>query len=138
MSVRAEKPLRLMLVPIVPPSAEPMVTPGTLRSAFSIVVAPCDCISARLMTTTVCGTSISSVAPRRLSDPRVTWKSSLGRPPVTVTGCIVTGDAVGSPGLACPGGGVGAGPWAFWSGACWATAAAGAMRIPKTAVWTCL
>ena len=97
--MRAEKPLRLMLLPMVPPSAAPIVTPGTLRSAFSIDVAPCDCISALLMTTTVCGTSISSAAPRRLSEPRVTWKSSLGRPPVTVTGCIVAGAAVGSAGL---------------------------------------
>ena len=134
MSVRAEKPFRLMLVPMVPPSAEPMVTPGTLRSAFSIVVAPCDCISARLITTTVCGTSISSAAPMRLIEPRVTWKSSLGRLPVTVTVCIVAGAAVGSAGLFSVGGGVGSGAWAFWSGGCWAIAP-GAKSKPTKAVF---
>jgi hypothetical protein len=113
MSVRAEKPLRLMLLPIVPPSAEPMVTPGTLRTAWSSVVAACEFISARLMTITVCGTSIRFSAPMRKIDPRVVWKSSLGREPVTVTGCMVAGAAVGAAGFWSGGGGVGAGPCAF-------------------------
>src|SRR6266851_9547634 len=107
MSVRAEKPLMLKLLPIWPPSAAPMVTPGTLRIALLSEVAPCDCISALLMTTTDCGTSIRSAAPSRLIDVLVVWKSSLGLEPVTVTGCIVAGAAVGSAGLFSVGGGVG-------------------------------
>ena len=80
-----------MLLPIAPPSAEPMVTPGTLRTAWSSVVAPCDCISALFTTITVWGTSIRLSAPSLNSDPRVAWKSPLGRDPVTVTVCIVAG-----------------------------------------------
>ncbi len=135
MSVRAEKPFRLMLLPIVPPSAEPMVTPGTLRSASVNCVAPCDCMRALSMTTTVCGTSIRFPAPSRLIDPLVTRKSSLGRDPVTVTGCIVAGAALGSAGLFSVGGGVGSGACAVWSGVSWAIAA-GATRRPTKAVFT--
>src|SRR4029453_5127782 len=122
MSVRAAKPLRLMLWPMVPPSAEAIVAPGRLRTAWSSVVAACEFISARLMTITVCGTSIRFSAPMRKIDPRVVWKSSLGREPVTVTGCMVAGAVVGPEGFWSGGGGVGAGPWAFWSGACCAIA----------------
>ena len=112
MSVRAEKPSILMLVPMVPPSAAPTVTPGTLRTAASSVVAACEFIRALLMTTTVCGTSISLSAPSWNSDGLVVWKSSLGREPVTVTGCMVAGAAaLGSAGWVPGGGGV-------WSGAC--------------------
>ena len=74
------------------------------------------------MTITDCGTSIRVSAPMRKIDPRVVWKSSLGREPVTVTGCMVAGAVVGAAGVWSGGGGVGAGPWAFWSGGCCATA----------------
>src|ERR1700738_778842 len=112
----------LKLLPIVPPSAAPIVMPGTLRMALCNEVAPCDSMSALLMTTTDWGTSIRSAAPRRLIEVFVVWKSSLGREPVTVTGCIVAGAAVGSTGLFSVGGGVGSGGCAFWSGDCWAMA----------------
>src|SRR5712675_421164 len=56
----------LKLLPIVPPSAAPIVTPGTLRIALCNEVAPCESMSALLMTTTDCGTSIRSAAA---SDP---------------------------------------------------------------------
>src|SRR5207248_972481 len=134
MSVRAEKPLRLKLLPIWPPSAAPMVTPGTLRMALLSEVAPCDCISALLMTTTDCGTSIRSGAPSRLIEVLVTWKSSLGREPVTVTGCMVAAAALGSAGLFSPGGVAGRGG-ALWSGGCCATTA-GATSRPTKAVFT--
>jgi hypothetical protein len=49
----------------------------------------------------------------RKIDPRLVWKSSLGREPVTVTGCMVAGAVVGPAGFWSGGGGVGAGPWAF-------------------------
>ena len=45
----------------------------------------------------------------RKIDPRVVWKSSLGREPVTVTGCMVAGAVVGPAGFWSGGGGVGAG-----------------------------
>ena len=125
----------LKLLPIVPPSAAPIVMPGTLRMALCSEVAPCDSISALLMTITDCGTSIRSAAPRRLIEVLVTWKSSLGREPVTVTGCIVAGAALGSAGLFSLGDGVGSGGWAFWSGACWAIAP-GAKSKPTKAVFT--
>src|SRR5216683_153228 len=135
MSVRAEKPLMLKLLPIVAPSAAPIVMPGTLRMALCKEVAPCDSISALLMTTTDCGTSMRSPAPRRLIEVLVVWKSSLGREPVTVTVCIVAGAALGSAGLFSVGGGVGSGAWAFWSGGCWAIAP-GAKSKPTKAVFT--
>jgi hypothetical protein len=136
MSVRAEKPSMLKLLPIVPPSAAPMVTPGTLRIALCSEVAPCDCISALLMTITDCGTSIRLSAPSRLIEVRLTWKSSLGRAPVTVTVCMVTGAALGSAGLFSVGGVAGSrGDGAVWSVGCWATAA-GATRKPTKAVFT--
>src|SRR5260370_12821675 len=133
--VLAEKPLMLKLLPIVPPSAAPIVMPGTLRMALGSEVAPCDSISALLMTTTDCGTSMRAAAPRRLIDVLVVWKSSLGRLPVTVTGCMVAGAALGSAGLFSVGGGVGSGGWVFWSGDCWATAP-GAKSKPTRAVFT--
>src|SRR5581483_3225227 len=61
MSVRAEKPRRLMLLPICPPSAAPSVMPGTLRSASDNEFAPCASSSARSTCTTVCGISRDSV-----------------------------------------------------------------------------
>src|SRR5882757_7017444 len=125
----------LKLLPMVPPSAAPIVIPGTLRMALCNEVAPCDSISALLMTTIDCGTSIRSAAPRRLIEVLVVWKSSLGLEPVTVTGCIVAGAAVGSAGLFSLGGGVGFGAWAFWSGDCWAIAP-GAKSKPTRAVFT--
>src|SRR5215813_1724552 len=131
----SRKPSMLKLLPIVPPSAAPMVTPGTLRMALCSEVAPCDCISALLITMTDCGTSIRSGAPMRLIDVRLTWKSSLGRAPVTVTGCMVTGAALGSAGLFSVGGVAGSLGGAGWSGGCCATAA-GATRKPIKAVFT--
>src|SRR5437762_14156200 len=110
MSVRAEKPLRLMLLPIWLPSAAPMVTPGTLRTALVSDLAPWLCISALLMTMTDCGTSIRS-GPTRCSDGAAGGaKSSLGREPVTVTGCIVAGAPLDWAGLLSVGGcGLGSG-----------------------------
>src|SRR5262245_60736814 len=98
MSVRAEKPLRLMLLPIVPPSAAPMVRPGTLRTALANEVAACDCISALLTMTTDCGMSRTS-PPARLIETVGVRKSSLGRAPVTVTGAMVAAGVLGSSGL---------------------------------------
>src|SRR5258705_12896972 len=112
-----------------------MVMSVTLRMALLSEVAPCDCISALLMTTTDCGTSIRSAAPSRLIEVLVTWKSSLGREPVTVTGCIVAGAALGSAGLFSVGGVAGSGGGAVWAGACCA-AAAGAISRPTKAVLT--
>src|SRR6187401_3376452 len=100
MSVRAEKPLRLMLLPIVPPSAAPIVRPGVLRMALWNEVAPCDCISALSMITIDWGMSRTSVAPRRLIETGGGAKSSLGREPVTVTGVMV---AAGAGAVALPG-----------------------------------
>src|SRR4029079_18163571 len=99
MSVRAEKPLRLMLLPIVPPSAAPIVRPGVLRMALWNEVAPCDCISALSMMTIDCGMSRIS-PPNRLIDAGGGRKSSLGREPVTVTGVMVVAGAVGAVGWA--------------------------------------
>src|ERR1700722_5364005 len=123
------------LLPMVPPSAAPIVMPGTLRMARCNEVEPCDSISALLMTTTDCGTSIRSEAPRRLIETLLVWKSSLGREPVTVTGCMVAGAALGSAGLFSVGGGVGSGAWEFWSGGCCAIAP-GAKSNPTKAVFT--
>src|SRR3954468_7001855 len=95
MSVRAENPLRLMLLPIVPPSAAPRVRPGVLRMALWNEVAPCDCINALLMMTTDWGMSRIS-PPNRLIDAGGGAKSSLGRALVTVTGVIVVAGTVGS------------------------------------------
>src|SRR4030088_1498992 len=125
----------LKLLPIVPPSAAPIVTPGTLRIALCNEVAPCESMSALLMTTTDCGTSIRSAAPIRLIEGLVVWKSWRGGEPVTVTGCIVAGAALGSAGLFSVGGGVGSGAWAFWSGGCWAIPP-GAKSKPTKAVFT--
>jgi len=56
----------LKLLPIVPPSAAPIVTPGTFADrTLQRGSRPCESISALLMTTTDCGTSIRSAAPRR-------------------------------------------------------------------------
>src|SRR5882762_9175362 len=138
MSVRAEKPLRLMLLPIWPPSAAPMVTPGMLRTALVSEVAPWLCINALLMTMTDCGTSIRS-GPTRCSDGAAGGaKSSLGRDPVTVTVCMVAGAALGAAGLLSVGGcggGSGLGGVAGCCGACCAKAA-GATRKPTNAVFT--
>src|SRR5258708_9660406 len=112
----------LKLLPIVAPSAAPIVMPGTLRMALCKEVAPCDSMSALLMTTTDWGTSIRSAAPRRLIEVLVVWKSSLGREPVTVTGCIVAGAAVGTAGLFSVGGAVGSGAWSFCAAGCRALA----------------
>ena len=130
--MRAEKPLMLMLLPMLPPSAAPIVTPGTLRTAELSDVTPWDCISALLMTTTDCGTSIRLGAARRLMVVVVTRKSSLGREPVTVTGCIVAGASDGAAGVfsVAGGGALGSGAWA---GCCWATATPGVRSIPATA-----
>ena len=84
------------------------------------------------MMTTDCGTSIRLAAPMRLIDPRLVRKSSLGREPVTVTGCMVAGAPVGSAGLFSVGGGAGVGSGA-WAGGCWAIAAPGAISMPATA-----
>src|SRR5471030_1930935 len=88
-----------MLLPIVPPSAAPRVTPGTFFTALCSEVTPCDCISALLMMVIDCGMSCGS-PPSRSRDAGGGWKSSLGRVPVTVVVCIVAAGAVlGSPGL---------------------------------------
>src|SRR5437879_5884915 len=127
-----------MLLPIWPPSAAPMVTPGTLRTALVSEVAPWLCISALLMTITDCGTSIRS-GPTRCSDGATGGaKSSLGRVPVTVTGCIVAGAPLGCAGVLSFGGcglGSGLGGSAGGGGACCAKAA-GATRRPTNAVLT--
>src|SRR5436190_243803 len=135
-SVRAEKPLRLMLVPIWLPSAAPIVMPGMLRTAEPSEVAPCDCMIALLITTTDCGMSRTSVAPSRLRLVGGGAKSSLGREPVTVTGVMVAAGAgaLGSTGLvalAGSGGGVAAG---CRGGGCWAIAT-GATSRPIMAVF---
>src|ERR1700710_1417318 len=135
-SVRAEKPFRLMLLPIVPPSAAPMVRPGTLRSALASEVEPCDCITAWLMIVTDCGTSFRSAGSR------VVWAALppnevLSLSPWTVTSRRVCGtcgpegagaEAAGAPGLVpvAPAGlAVGAGA------ACWAIAPAIEARLRK-------
>src|SRR5438105_3446345 len=92
-----------MLLPIWPPSAAPMVTPGMLRTALVSDVAPWLCISALLMMMIDCGMSIGSL-PTRCSDGGGGAKSWLGREPVTVTGCIVAGAPLGLPGLLSAGG----------------------------------
>src|SRR5579883_326966 len=135
MSVRAEKPLRLMLLPIWLPSAAPMVMPGMLRTAEVSEVAPCDCISALFTITTDCGTSCTS-PPTRLRLGAGGAKSSLGREPVTVIGVMVAvGVVLESAGL------VGFG----WSGGggddgcgvvCWAIATGAPTRRPTMAVLT--
>src|SRR5581483_1842562 len=98
MSVRAEKPLRLMLLPIWLPSAAPMVMPGRLRTAEVSEVAPWLCIRALLITTIDCGMSCGS-PPTRCSDDEGGVKSSLGREPVTVTGAMVAGAPLGWAGV---------------------------------------
>ena len=60
--MRALKPRRLKLLPIDPPSAAPIVIPGTLRKASARLVAPCACISVLLITVTDCGMSRSGVS----------------------------------------------------------------------------
>ena len=90
--MRAEKPLRLMLLPIVPPSAEPMVTPGTLRTAWSSVVAPCDLHQRPVDDDHRLRHVHQVLRPHADRSTRaLVWKSSLGREPVTVTGCMVAG-----------------------------------------------
>src|SRR5262249_41883458 len=128
----------LMLLPIVPPSAAPSVTPGTFLIALWNDVAPWLCISALSMTMTDCGTSMM-LEPTRCSDGADGGrKSSLGRVPVTVTGCIVAGAPLGCAGVLSFGGcglGSGFGGSAGCGGACCAKAA-GATRRPTSAVLT--
>src|SRR5580698_7194114 len=111
-----------MLLPIVPPSAAPSVTPGILRTALCSDVAPCDCINALLMIVIDCGMSCGS-PPRRSRLAGGGWKSSLGRVPVTVIGVIVAvGAALGSAGLVAFGGSDGGGVGDGCGVACWAIA----------------
>src|SRR5689334_7169511 len=100
-----------MLLPIVPPSAAPSVTPGTLRTALCSDVTPCDCINGLLMITIDCGMSCTS-SPSRLRLGAGGAKSPLGRAPVTLIGAMVAvGRAPGVAGCAVFGwsGGVGLG-----------------------------
>src|SRR5690349_4672994 len=86
MSVRAEKPRRLMLLPIWPPSAAPIVMPGTLRSASENEFAACDCSTALGMTVTACGISRSAVGTFAPTLDLSGWKSvALSVCPVTLT-----------------------------------------------------
>jgi hypothetical protein len=136
MSVRAEKPLMLMLLPIVPPSAAPIVMPGTLRMADWNEVAPWLCISALLMMVIDCGMSIT-LPPTRWIETGGGAKSSLGRVPVTVTVLSVAGAPEGGAGWASGGVGLGsgAGPAGGGGAGCCAKAA-GAMANPARTVFT--
>jgi hypothetical protein len=62
MSERAEKPRRLMLSPITPPSPAPSVMPGTLRSESLSDAAACESSILRSMTVTDCAMSRSGVS----------------------------------------------------------------------------
>src|ERR1700761_4628162 len=84
MSVRAEKPRRLMLLPIVPPSAAAMVMPGTLRSASENELTACDCSTDFGTTTAACGMSRSAVGTLAPTLDLSGWKS------LVVSACPVT------------------------------------------------
>src|ERR1700761_5765038 len=85
MSVRAEKPRRLMLLPIWPPSAAPSVTPGTLRSASENELTACEFSTPCGTTTTACGMSRSAVGTFAPTLDVSGWKSGASAWPVTLT-----------------------------------------------------
>src|SRR6202158_6024230 len=75
MSVRAEKPRKLMLLPIWPPSAAPMVTPGTLRRASEKEVAAWESSTAFGTTTAAWGISRNAVGTLAPTLDFSGWKS---------------------------------------------------------------
>ncbi len=111
MSVRAVKPRRLMLLPIWPPSAAPIVMPGTLRNASEKDVAACDCMTALGTTTTACGMSRNAAGTFAPTLDISGWKSPLESAwPVTrtagnvapSTGAVLSAAAAGAVwGVAC-------------------------------------
>src|SRR6185312_4126496 len=126
-----------MLLPIVPPSAAPSVTPGTLRTALCSDVTPCDCISGRLMITIDCGRSCT-LSPSRLRLGAGGAKSPLGLAPVTLIGDMVAvGKGLGEAGWAEFGWSAGVGLGDGCGGvACWAIATGAPTNSPIIAVFT--
>src|ERR1700738_791993 len=100
MSVRAEKPRKLMLLPIWPPSAAPMVTPGTLGRASEKEVAAWEPSTAFGTTTAAWGISRNAVGTLAPTLDFSGWKSvEVSAWPVTRTAgraAFLAGVAVGS------------------------------------------